>query len=407
MAAPTAEPHHRRLGDRRVQHPVRPLRPSGPGSARRRCRRPRRRRPGTPPGPRPARRAAPARMTRDTDDRAAVAGAAAGARRGRRRVPGAGLRIHVVEQAAPAPALATAGQTPRRPRPSPRPAGPASSISSAAAPSSASRLRASTSGSAAARRGELGLLPVSLLVPLVVPAHPQRGRLHQERAARRRGPRPAPRPAPAAVASTSLPGSCAERHAVAGGPPGDGHRVLVGRPGELREPVVLAQEDHRQPPQGRQVERLVERAGGDRAVAEERDHDAARPRGAERVRGADRDRQPRADDAVRAEDAERRVGDVHRPAPAAAGPGLLAHQLGEHPARLESLGQHVAVAAVRRRDHVVGPGVKQGADRARPPGRSRCARTRVPAPPGTAPRSAPPSRIRPSARRRRAVARGP
>ncbi len=96
----------------------------------------------------------------------------------------------------------------------------------------------------------------------------------------------------------------------------------------------------------------MERSLGDRAVAEEGDRDAAvctqlRGRG-----GADRDRQAGTDDAVGAEDPDRRVGDVHRAAPPAVGPAVASHQLGEHPERVEPLGEAVAVAAVRRGDHV-------------------------------------------------------
>jgi hypothetical protein len=82
------------------------------------------------------------------------------------------------------------------------------------------------------------------------------------------------------------------------------------------------------------------------------------------VRGPDRDRQSGSDDAVRPEDAQARIGHVHRPAATATGAGVLAHQLGEHRPRRQPLGQHVTVAAVRRGDHVVRPGVVERADRA-------------------------------------------
>ena len=57
-----------------------------------------------------------------------------------------------------------------------------------------------------------------------------------------------------------------------------GTRVIRAAVGELRVDVVLAQEDHRQVPDRGEVERLVERALVDGALAEERDGDAALPR---------------------------------------------------------------------------------------------------------------------------------
>ena len=94
-------------------------------------------------------------------------------------------------------------------------------------------------------------------------------------------------------------------------------RVLGGRGRELGVPVVLAEEDHRQLPHRGEVHRFVERARGDRAVAEERHRHAAVGSQLRRGGGAHRDRQPGGDDSVRAEDPEVRVGDVHRTAAAA------------------------------------------------------------------------------------------
>ncbi|GIU86514.1 MAG: hypothetical protein KatS3mg009_1029 [Acidimicrobiia bacterium] len=128
---------------------------------------------------------------------------------------------------------------------------------------------------------------------------------------------------------------------------------VLGRCGrELGVPVVLAEEDDRQPPDRGEVDRLVERARGDRAVAEERDRDRAVAAQACGPRGTDGDRQACGDDPVRAEDADPGIRDVHRAAAAAVGAVGAREQLGEHRERVESLGEAVPVPAVRRRDHV-------------------------------------------------------
>ena len=128
----------------------------------------------------------------------------------------------------------------------------------------------------------------------------------------------------------------------------------VGSRRELGVAVVLAEEDHRQLPHGREVHRFVERALRHRAVAEERHRHAAVGAELRGRRRAHRDRQTGRDDPVGAEDAEVGVGDVHRTAAAAVRARVLAHQLGEHPERVETLGQAVTVAAMGRRDHVGG-----------------------------------------------------
>ena len=100
--------------------------------------------------------------------------------------------------------------------------------------------------------------------------------------------------------------------------------MLVGGRRELGVAVVLAEEDDRQLPHRGEVHRLVERALGDGAVAEEGDrHAAVGPQLRGRGR-ADGDRQAGGDDAVGAEDADGRIGDVHRAAPAPVGAAVLA-----------------------------------------------------------------------------------
>ena len=131
--------------------------------------------------------------------------------------------------------------------------------------------------------------------------------------------------------------------------------MLGRRRGELGVAVVLAEEDHRQLPDGGEVQRLVEGALRRRAVAEEGHRHAAVGPQLRRRRRPHRDRQARGHDAVGAEDPELRVGDVHGAAAAAVGALVLAHQLGEHPGRVQALGQAVAVAAVGRGDDVGGP----------------------------------------------------
>jgi hypothetical protein len=138
-----------------------------------------------------------------------------------------------------------------------------------------------------------------------------------------------------------------------------GHRPAVG---ELGVEVVLAGEDHRQLPDRAEVERLVERALVDGALAEERDGDAILAEALARQPGAGRERHARADDRVRPEDALGRVGDVHRAALAAAEARGLGEQLGHHPVEVGALGEDVAVAAVGGGEVVV---VSQGGAHAR------------------------------------------
>ena len=128
-----------------------------------------------------------------------------------------------------------------------------------------------------------------------------------------------------------------------GVPIGGGERVLV----------VLADEDHRQLPHRRQVERFVEDALVGRAVAEEGDRHTVRPLQLGGEAGAGGERHGRAHDAVRAHDVELHVGDVHGAAEALAIAGLAAHQLRHHAVDARTLGDAVAVAAVVGGDDVV------------------------------------------------------
>ena len=136
-------------------------------------------------------------------------------------------------------------------------------------------------------------------------------------------------------------------HPVGGRALGDGAGLGVdGLRRELGVAVVLADEDHRQVPHARQVQRLVHRPRVGGAVAEEgRRHlaRAADPRGQRR---AHRDGQARADHAVGAEDPVLHVAEVHGAALAPAVARGAAEQLGHDAAGIGPLGKALAVAAV-------------------------------------------------------------
>ena len=89
------------------------------------------------------------------------------------------------------------------------------------------------------------------------------------------------------------------------------------------------------------------------AVPEERHGDLIGTELLRGERGACRDRDAAADDAIRPKVALRGVGDVHRPASAAAVAGLAAQELGEHLSQIRALRDAVAVTAVCRSDPVV------------------------------------------------------
>src|SRR5665647_895329 len=69
--------------------------------------------------------------------------------------------------------------------------------------------------------------------------------------------------------------------------------------------------------------------------------------------GADGNRQTRTDHAIGTQHTDRKVGNVHGAAFAAIGAAELAKQLTHHGLRISTLGQRVAVAAVRRSEVIV------------------------------------------------------
>ena len=149
--------------------------------------------------------------------------------------------------------------------------------------------------------------------------------------------------------------------------------------GRERELVVLADEHHRQPPGGGEVQRLVGRPLVGCAVAEEDDRDAVGAKHLRGERGAAADWHRRADDAVAAEDVQLEVGDVHRAAEAPAVAGAAPEQLRHHRVQVAALGDHVAVAAVVADDVVVplqDAGDADG-DRLLPHAAVRCAEDRA------------------------------
>ena len=138
--------------------------------------------------------------------------------------------------------------------------------------------------------------------------------------------------------------------------------MLGGSRGELGIPIVLAEEDDRKLPDGGEIQRLVERSLCHRPVTEERDgHTAVAPELGRRRRPG-RNRQAGGHDAVGAEDPELGVGDVHGAAAAAIRALVLAHQLGEHPGRVQTLGQAVTMTAMGRGDDVRGTQGPAGSD---------------------------------------------
>ncbi len=126
--------------------------------------------------------------------------------------------------------------------------------------------------------------------------------------------------------------------------------------------VVLHHEDHRQLPQGGNVERLVECTLFRGAVAEEAVHDFGfladlrRPGSARRVRNA------RAHDTRGAEETALDVGEMHRAAEALAQAVHATVNLGHHGLRIAAENERISVAAIGGERRITGAEVAQRAD---------------------------------------------
>src|SRR5439155_742350 len=113
------------------------------------------------------------------------------------------------------------------------------------------------------------------------------------------------------------------------------------------------------------VQAFVEWPGVRSAIAEERDRDPALALHLRGEPGAGDDRDPAGDDTVGAEHADAEIGDVHRAALALAVAGLPTVELGHHAVEVGTLGDAMAVAAMRRDDPVAATKRAADADRDR------------------------------------------
>ena len=132
--------------------------------------------------------------------------------------------------------------------------------------------------------------------------------------------------------------------------------------GELGVAVVLADEEHRKPPQRGEVQRFVERTGARRTVTEEHHADVLLALRLRRPRGARGEGEVACHDTGRAQHAVRRIDQVHRAAATATQAIFAAENLGERRLKVASLGEHVAVAAMTREQHVVASEMRAHAD---------------------------------------------
>ncbi len=148
-------------------------------------------------------------------------------------------------------------------------------------------------------------------------------------------------------------------------------RVLEVGGRRVRPLVVVADEDHGQPPHAGEVHRLVAVAARGGAFAEPADGDAVLLADAEGERAADRHREHRRQVADHRDQAEVRVGHVDVAVLAACGPAGAAHVLREDPPGLDTARDVHAHVAVERRADVLRPHRRRHADGRRlvPPAR--------------------------------------
>src|SRR5262249_46030928 len=116
--------------------------------------------------------------------------------------------------------------------------------------------------------------------------------------------------------------------------------------------IVLADEDYRQLPERGHVERLVERALRQRAIAKESTYDLGLFLVGNGEAEPDRERQAAADDRIAAHEAQVRIEQMHRAPAAVRDAALLAEQLSHHLACRRALGEAMAMLAIGR-DHVI------------------------------------------------------
>ena len=136
-------------------------------------------------------------------------------------------------------------------------------------------------------------------------------------------------------------------------PIGDVPDALVVLPRRaLGETVIFANKYDRKLPQRSDVDPFVEGSFVAGPVTEKTDHNVFRLFKLDSQGGAGGDGNSSAHDSVRPKDAEVLVGNVHRTAFPLAVSGFPCVKLGEHALVIESLGNHVSMAAVRRGDLV-------------------------------------------------------
>ena len=133
-----------------------------------------------------------------------------------------------------------------------------------------------------------------------------------------------------------------------------GLRLRPLQRGAHRVKVVLATEQHRQPPQRGHVQRLVERALGDGTVAEIAGGDPVAVQHRVGQRQTHRQRQAAGDDRVAAVEPSGGVEQVHRPAPAPRAALLLAEHLGHDRGHRQAAQQRVRMLAVGGHHRVLG-----------------------------------------------------
>src|ERR1019366_9809612 len=123
----------------------------------------------------------------------------------------------------------------------------------------------------------------------------------------------------------------------------------LGNRQRYRVLVVLADEDDRQPPNGSQVQRLVNSTLVRRAVTKERGYHPIRAREGEGEGGADGDRDSCPDNARGAEKALVESEQMHRATKAAADTRLPTEHLCHHSPERDALGYCMGMTAMRAR----------------------------------------------------------